>query len=363
MAVAYNYRDAFKGPVEKVYDSQYKPTALNRKSNADDIIRYKQEFNEYAARKYANPFYGVTNSYLNSIKAYSDIDDNFGFDGRYFHLGNNPSPIDKIQTAAINGRLKVVMAETESPNEFYGTKYHIIATKFLHSLNRANRYLKSIMELEKKSNKQYRINDPNDASMKKFKQEQDKVIAWFTQPRVELPGDTIDKINLGLKDNSNLREKLIPPNKDSVYATIGRNVREDRDANELDRAKRFGFKDRAQRKEAMKEYSKQVKLSKMKWAWGMDLVGYNQITHSGNLIGYGKEYRDSINLGVKPQIKWGNNTPIIKEGTKTVTKSIPKLQQPTTLTQEQLVQMQKILGTKSPTQVQPLIISTGMTEE
>jgi hypothetical protein len=310
MASQFNYREAFGQQPEKIYDNLSRPVGLNKQSTSDDIIKYQREFNIYAGNKGFNPFYGVTDAYLNSIKAYSQIDDNFGFDGRYFHIGNNPQPIDKIQTSIINTRMKTDMAAATNPNIFYKYKYHIIATKFLHSLNRANRYLKSIMDLERKANKSYRLNDPNDPSMKKFMKEKANVIAWFSQPAVELKPETIDSINNGLQEAINTRSSLIPQDLANEFRAIGNEIRSQKSVSDLTKAKRYGFRDIDSRKKALKDYSKQIKRSKINWAWNMPLAGFEQITHTGNLISIDKANRGILNTGVRPQVRWGTEQPI-----------------------------------------------------
>lgn len=310
MATQFNYREAFGQQPEKIYDNLSRPVGLNKTSTTADIIKYQKEFNIYAANKGYNPFYGVTDAYLNSIKAYSQIDDNFGFDGRYFHIGNNPQPIDKIQTSIINTRMKTDMSLTTNPNIFYKYKYHIVATKFLHSLNRANRYLKSIMDLEKKANKAYRVNDPNDPSMKKFMKEKANVIAWFSQPAVELKSETINNINTGLKNAMISRSSLIPSEVANEYKAIGNDIRTEKRSGDLARAKRYGFTDIDARKKALKDYSTLIKRSKINWAWQMPLAGFEQITHTGNLIAIDKANRGLLNTGVRPGIRWGSEEPV-----------------------------------------------------
>jgi len=112
-----------------------------------------ETFKNNLERKYnslKNPFAAVSANYLSSIKTYAGLDDKYTFDGRYFHVVNYPKPIDKQQISALTSIVNSKILDAATVKEAKTLKMHLNIAKFLFALNKANRYLKSILVFENK---------------------------------------------------------------------------------------------------------------------------------------------------------------------------------------------------------------------
>lgn len=146
-----------------------------------------------------HPIVSTSADYLNSLQVFSEIDDNFTYDGKYFHVGNFPEAINKNQVKSANWRLKGLMAYADNPRTFYDLKYNLTAIKFLYALNRANKYIGMLKKLGNRDVNGY-YNVQTEQQTQKFENEQHNVIASLTSERI--PNISAAAIQAGI-DRSN----------------------------------------------------------------------------------------------------------------------------------------------------------------
>lgn len=90
--------------------------------------------------------------YGNSLAKISNVDDNFQYDGRYFHINRIADPINKSQKKLFTAMYKNAMLSADDGPAYYNAKYMIAMLKYLYAINNANRQLKLIFNTVQKLN-------------------------------------------------------------------------------------------------------------------------------------------------------------------------------------------------------------------
>lgn len=148
-------KNGFGGGVDQYSnekDSKYEIVPLNSLANTEANAKaisarfYQNSMN--SMNRATNPYGDVTKGYLDSLTQYAGIDTTFSFDGRYFHYSNYPVPINKGIVAGISNAVAAKIMTSNSMIEIKKLKWHLNYVKFLAALNKANRYLGSILKQE-----------------------------------------------------------------------------------------------------------------------------------------------------------------------------------------------------------------------
>jgi hypothetical protein len=275
------YRDMFrKNKIRTIVKGQRPAPVPIRNYTQEQITAYKTGADSFNERKWTNPFSLITSRYLNSIRPYGEIDDNFGFDGRYFHIANLPNAIDKVQTSVLTNKIKQAMTQTANANEYYKYKYHIAGLKFLYALNRANKYLSTITKLEKLSNKQIVADINSDATYKRFMLEQSRLKASFVAPPHQMSAQTVTAINNGFNANAAEKIQMVPTQSLQEYRRLRNNIQQANLDKKTAAATKWGFPDVQSYITAKENYSKRVVRAKKIAAKEIPLIGFDVISHS-----------------------------------------------------------------------------------
>lgn len=196
-----------------------------------------------------NPYANVTAGYIESIRTYAGLDNKYGFDGRYFHIGSYPKPIDKQQIFSLTAIVNAKILQAATAKEAKTLKFHLNVAKFLFSLNKANRYLKSILTFEAK------YENMKDGKAETLQRMQGSAALYF-QPKPQADLDLFTE-NMAIKINAgnemSTRIKRIANNGNPAPAreiAIGAAVKDYKEGRANQSAIRKGFENSA----ALKEY-------------------------------------------------------------------------------------------------------------
>jgi len=236
-----------------------------------------------------NPFGNASQGFLQSISAFAELDNNFGFDGRYFHLGDYPQPINKTQVKAATYALQHRLYAATDPHSFLQLKYHLTAIKFLYALNKANKYIKGLIKMDGQ-NQNWTNLTPEQITSKttKMQQEQLRLLAGLARDPMQISTDTRTAINEGLIAARNFKRQAIgiTENELGQAGPIITNLNNRKNYE----AQRSGFADNDAKKTYMKNKSAALKGLVMDDVYAEVLVNpsYGTIDHQNQLTGFNR---------------------------------------------------------------------------
>jgi hypothetical protein len=94
-----------------------------------------------------NPLKALAANWQDSLKAMAGIDNNFAFDGKYFHTDGDGKPLNKQLVKSITRGINAKAITAASPSEVLSLRYHAITAKLLLALNNSNKYVTSLTKL------------------------------------------------------------------------------------------------------------------------------------------------------------------------------------------------------------------------
>lgn len=254
---------------------------------------YKTNFDK-AIEIRANPFMSVTKDYLAQIKRMAGLDNNFGFDGRYFHIGDFPTPLDKGQKSVFTTDLKVKMATEGDPKTFHTLKYHLYLLKFLEALNRANRYLSGLAKesIIMGDAQGLRNNKYTTSSAK----EQYRIKSSLGAPKKTAPNNIEKKLQVGFDKGFENHRKLISAfgGDWNAYARINGETRTIA-AGKLERqATKMGFTNPAELKALKADYNSKLQdIKKSSYTrLALDTEGLKVLDTTSALISYQNKFNN-----------------------------------------------------------------------
>lgn len=124
----------------------------NKNMNENQLMRVWDKNKNFTNQmlESSNPLVYWGTTYLNNLKDIEGIDNNFQFDGRYYHLNRNPIPINKQQATLTKYTMDKLLAMADNGKSYYTIKYMKSMVQFLKALNSANKHLKSILKSQMK---------------------------------------------------------------------------------------------------------------------------------------------------------------------------------------------------------------------